>query len=141
AILERLRSEGKTAGNLQLALLYERNGQPIEAERTYRLLLAKPLAAHVMPAASFLFTPGRMDEAQAVLGQLDNVPTNEADRQLIRGGFYAKHGMADQARTHYHQAISAAPTRAALLLTLITHEVRQGNGDRAAAALSQALAV
>jgi tetratricopeptide (TPR) repeat protein len=98
---------------LLLAVMHDRTGDAAKAEALFEQLLSAPDAdASVRTqAAEFYARHERFDHGFELLQQA-LADESEGDAKVLLGWFCYRHGQEDRARTHFEEAIAAAPESA-----------------------------
>jgi len=132
-------AQREPADNVLLARLHYEQGQLDRAGELARALLEQPSPQGLEFAAHFFAAQNERDLAgQALdrLNELDELPPGLLP--LIRGGFQARYGEAEQALSHFEAAIEQAPDRPQVHRARIVQLLRLGRFDEAETAVNEA---
>ncbi len=116
----------QAAARLLLATLHAQRGDTAEALRIFDALIQQPpTPAAAVAAASFYYSQNDRQRLAAAMESLERAEPNVVQRHLILGAFWTSRGNAEQALSHFKQAIAAdsrsVPAWAGLLQWHITH--------------------
>ena len=148
-LLESLNPDIQLGAEILLADLYRRSNELGRAEAIYRKFLENPSAdvkeaAYVIEvAAGFFAFRQELDEAELVLGRLDELDLDPGIAELARANYYRRIGTAKdtaKAGEFYDAAAAAAPKEPAIWKSLIIHHLSVNKlADEALVAVNQAL--
>ncbi len=153
AAIRRLYPESEAApADLLLASLYSRRNDPEKrdlenARAICEKLMEKPDLAAVQFVAGFYASRGEQKEAEATLARLAELDLKPGVRELVLGGYYARHGNvdanaadpnADAALAHYQKAIEQAPDNPVAHRLVIAAHIQHGKPDQAVKAIQKA---
>lgn len=117
---------------LLLADVYRRSNLLDEAETVAKGVLAEnPTAEAVAFTADLVAAQGRVDEALAILKDLDAVTIEEGRRALILADFHQQYGEAETARRYYEAAVKDSSDDPQVWRRYITFLIRDGETARA----------
>jgi tetratricopeptide (TPR) repeat protein len=125
--------------DLMLAELYFRSNQRDKAEAMYKKLMEKPDAMTIQSYATFLGTADRIEDANSVLRQLDNVKIGPGIASMIRAEFNRRFVSLDAAVREYENAISAAPTEVVPYVNMMSLYIERQKIDEAIAVNARAV--
>ncbi|HLF97401.1 MAG TPA: tetratricopeptide repeat protein [Methylococcaceae bacterium] len=132
----------RTDAFLVLAMLYEQQKNPDEAEKILQRGLAENPGNAVLQVslAKLSLQLNKADKAEELLKQLIAAQPEQLEHRNALAGFYIQQKRLDDAEKVYHEAVQADPKDGKRSLLLAEFLARRGNADGAIAELNKAVA-